>query len=80
MLSKMCQMFSFCVFRDAVCAAAGGVGPERGVQGDLRQQPAERGSHPGHSVLGFPLAGPAGNSGCTGLHANSCHHGARQVD
>ena len=63
-----------------VCAAAGCVGAERGDQGDSSQQPAEWDSHSGCPVLGFPLAGPAGNSGCTGLYTNSCHRRTGQVD
>lgn len=77
---NMCKMFSLCVLRQVVCAAAGCVEPERGGQGDSSQQPAERRSHLGCTVLGLPLAGPAGKSGCTGLYASSCHHGARQVE
>lgn len=77
---KMCEMFTLCVLRQVVCAAAGGVGTERGDQGDTSQQPAERCSHLGCAVLGFPLAGPAGNSGSTGLYAYSCNHGAGQVE
>lgn len=63
-----------------VCAAAGGVGAAGGEQSDSSQQPTERGAHPGCLVLGLPLAGPAGNSGGTGLHAHSCHHRTGQVE
>lgn len=71
--------FSSCVLRQVICATAGSLWPERGDQGNSGQQPAEWWSHPGCPVLGFPLAGPAGNSGSVGLHANSCHHRTRQV-
>lgn len=75
----MSEMFSLCVLRQVVCAAAGGVGTERGDQGDSSQQPAEWCSRLGCALLDLPVAVPAGNSGCTDLYANSCYHRARQV-
>lgn len=71
--------FLFCVLRQVVCAAAGRGGAERGEQGGLCQQPTEWGSHLGCTLLGVPLAVPAGNSGAPDLHSNSGCFGAGQV-
>lgn len=71
--------FLFCVLRQVVCAAAGRVGAERGELGGLRQQPAQWCPHLGCTLLGVPLAVPAGNSGGADLYANSYCVGAGQV-
>lgn len=72
-------VFLFCVPRQGVCAAAGRVGAERGEQRGLGQQPTEWGPHLGCTVLGVPVAVPAGKPGGRDLHSDSCCFGAGQV-
>lgn len=55
------------------------MGAERGEHGGLCQQPTVWGSHLGCTLLGVPLAVPAGNSGGPDLHNDSCYFGAGQV-
>lgn len=55
------------------------MGAERGEHGGLCQQPTVWGSHLGCTLLGVPLAVPAGNSGGPDLHNDSCYSGAGQV-
>lgn len=72
-------LVSFCVLRQVVCAAAGRVVAERGEQRGLCQQPTEWGPHLGCTLLGVPLAVPAGNPGGPDLHSHRSYYGAGQV-